>query len=175
VFIVEGEKDADRLWGLELPATTNAGGAGKWRDAHTAQLVEAGVKAVVILPDYDEPGRRHVETVARSCHAAGLRVRVLALPGLPEKGDVSDWLDAGHKRPELLALVEAAPPWKPTIGTQHPASEPNPKGPAAPATVPEDEPKTDVGNAHRLVARHGQDLRYVSRWRTWFVWGGQRW
>lgn len=29
VFIPEGEKDVDRLWALGLPATTNAGGAGK--------------------------------------------------------------------------------------------------------------------------------------------------
>ncbi len=28
VFITEGEKDADALWALGLPATTNAGGAG---------------------------------------------------------------------------------------------------------------------------------------------------
>jgi hypothetical protein len=30
VFIVEGEKDVDRLRSLGVPATTNAGGAGKW-------------------------------------------------------------------------------------------------------------------------------------------------
>lgn len=33
---------------------------------------------------------------------------------------------------------------------------------------------TDVGNAHRLVAAHGQDLRYVARW-GWHVWDGRRW
>jgi hypothetical protein len=31
VFVVEGEKDADALMKLNLCATTNAGGAGKWR------------------------------------------------------------------------------------------------------------------------------------------------
>jgi putative DNA primase/helicase len=34
---------------------------------------------------------------------------------------------------------------------------------------------TDVGNAQRLVASHGQDLRYVHAWRSWLVWDGQRW
>lgn len=34
---------------------------------------------------------------------------------------------------------------------------------------------TDVGNARRLVAAHGQDLRYVPQWGTWLVWNGQRW
>jgi biotin operon repressor len=41
--------------------------------------------------------------------AAGLRVKRLALPGLPPKGDVSDWLDAGHSPDELAALADAAP------------------------------------------------------------------
>src|SRR5262249_42890268 len=30
VVVVEGEKDADALWALGIPATCNAGGAGKW-------------------------------------------------------------------------------------------------------------------------------------------------
>jgi putative DNA primase/helicase len=34
---------------------------------------------------------------------------------------------------------------------------------------------TDVGNAQRLVAAHGHDIRYVPRWRTWMVWDGRRW
>jgi putative DNA primase/helicase len=34
---------------------------------------------------------------------------------------------------------------------------------------------TDLGNAQRLVARHGQDLRYVHDWSRWLVWDGKRW
>lgn len=36
---------------------------------------------------------------------------------------------------------------------------------------------TDVGNARRLVAAHGADLRWISQWRAapWLVWNGQRW
>lgn len=34
---------------------------------------------------------------------------------------------------------------------------------------------TDVGNARRLVHRHGQDLRYCYPWHSWLVWTGQRW
>lgn len=110
VYVVEGEKDAERLWRLHLPATTNAGGAGRWRDTYASQLREAGVQAVVILPDQDAPGEAHARTVARSCRAAGLAVRLVRLPGLPPKGDVSDWLDAGHTREELEALVGATAP-----------------------------------------------------------------
>jgi putative DNA primase/helicase len=34
---------------------------------------------------------------------------------------------------------------------------------------------TDVGNGRRLVARHGQDLRYCDRLGGWVVWDGRRW
>lgn len=33
IYIVEGEKDADRLAALGLVATCNAGGAGKWKSS----------------------------------------------------------------------------------------------------------------------------------------------
>lgn len=49
-----------------------------------------------------------------------------------------------------------------------------------PAGRPEGAPRpvflhTDVGNAQRLVAAHGADLRYVPRWKTWLIWDGKRW
>jgi putative DNA primase/helicase len=34
---------------------------------------------------------------------------------------------------------------------------------------------TDWGNAERLVALHGQDLRYCYPWNRWLVWDGRRW
>jgi putative DNA primase/helicase len=34
---------------------------------------------------------------------------------------------------------------------------------------------TDLGNASRLVAAHGADLRFVSLWSQWLVWDGTRW
>jgi putative DNA primase/helicase len=34
---------------------------------------------------------------------------------------------------------------------------------------------TDLGNARRVVERHGADLRFVHPWKTWLVWDGVRW
>lgn len=113
VYVVEGEKDVRALQRIGLVATTNMGGAGKWRAEYVQQLQAAGTQHVVVLPDNDEPGRAHADTVARSCHAAGLHVTVTDLPDLPPKGDVSDWLAAGHTREDLLALVHAAPRFTP--------------------------------------------------------------
>src|SRR5262249_55300681 len=63
VWVVEGEKDADRLVGLGLVATCNPMGAGKWRSEYAEDL--RGRK-VAIVADNDEPGRKHAEAVARS-------------------------------------------------------------------------------------------------------------
>lgn len=42
------------------------------------------------------------------------------------------------------------------------------------ALIPEYE-STDLGNARRLVAEHGQDLRFVSEWGKWLSWDGTHW
>ena len=68
---------------------------------------------MTILPDNDPLGREHAHKVAHNLHAVATSVKVLPLPGLPDKGDVSDWLDAGHGEEELLALVSKAPLWDP--------------------------------------------------------------
>ena len=109
VYVPEGEKDVLALREMGLAATCNAGGAGKWRPEYVTQLTQAGVTSVVALPDHDEAGRVHAETVARTCHTAGLRVKYVELPGLAEKGDVSAWIAAGHTHDELVTLVKATP------------------------------------------------------------------
>ena len=102
VFVVEGEKDVDRLRQHDLVATCNVGGAGKWTDSLSPWL--AG-RSVVILPDNDNAGREHAKKVAKSLDGIARSVLVLELPGLPQKGDVSDWLDQGHSVAELKELV----------------------------------------------------------------------
>ena len=111
VFAPEGEKDCDRLAGLGFVATCNAGGAGKWTAAYSSHLCG---RNVVILPDNDSPGRQHAEKVAKSLRGTAASVRILELRGLSDKGDVSDWIDAGGTAGELVRLAEACPEWAPT-------------------------------------------------------------
>jgi hypothetical protein len=67
---------------------------------------------IVILPDNDLSGRRHVEKVAASL-AAGASVRVLN-PGLGPKGDIINCAAAGGTAERLLELVESdARSWAP--------------------------------------------------------------
>ncbi|MFP6890172.1 MAG: toprim domain-containing protein, partial [Nitrospinota bacterium] len=108
VYIVEGEKDADRLWSLGIPATSNPLGAGdgKWREEYTEQLKAAGVERVAVVPDNDEPGEKHATEVAASCFRAGFQTKLVRFPGFEEGGDVSDWLNAGHTMEELAKIVQ---------------------------------------------------------------------
>lgn len=109
LYIPEGEKDVDRLWSLRIPATTSPGGAGKWKDEYAEQLRSAGAERLVVLPDNDDEGQEHSRGVARFCLKAGLQVKVVELPDLPHKGDVSDWLNKGHTRDELFGIVKVTP------------------------------------------------------------------
>jgi hypothetical protein len=110
VYIVEGEKDADNLVALSLCATCNPGGAGKWRREFN-QLFRG--KRVIILPDNDEVGQTHSLNVAQKLHGIATSVKIVELPGLPEKGDVSDWLQGGGTAEQLQALADVASEFAP--------------------------------------------------------------
>jgi putative DNA primase/helicase len=101
VFFVEGERDVQTLVDRGLHATTSPGGASSWRPEMAEPL--AGHR-VVILPDNDTAGRKYATTVARDLtHTAS--TTVLNLPGLSEKGDVTDWMNDGHTVAELFRLT----------------------------------------------------------------------
>lgn len=158
LFVAEGEKDTHTLERLGLTATTNSGGAKKWHDRYAQDLRGA---SVVILPDSDFCGREHAESIARSLQGIAASVKIVELPGLPQKGDVSDWVKAGHTKEELLRLVDITPEWTP--------------GTTPEADKPKAFPLTDLGNAERLIATHGQDLRYDVDAGRWLVWNSKLW
>ena len=82
VFVVEGEKDVQRLELEDQLATTCPGGAGKWRSEYNAVLTG---RPVVILPDNDEPGRQHAQHAGQSLRGIAASVKIVELPGLPRR------------------------------------------------------------------------------------------
>lgn len=149
VFIAEGERDCDRLASAGLLSTCNSGGAGKWRKEHNKGLES---RDVVILPDNDEPGRKHAIGVARSLWGTA-RSRIVELPDLPESGDVSDWLDSGHTIDELKALVEKTASWEPDDKAKADSSE----------QKKSKEKKSQDGKLARLVIQAGVSLFHDER------------
>lgn len=105
VLVTEGQKAAYALAERGLVATCSPQGAGKWCDAYAEKLTG---RRVVILPDADEPGERHAETVLASLRKADVRAAVLRLDGLAQKGDPFDWLAAGGDPADLMRRTEAA-------------------------------------------------------------------
>ena len=109
VFVCEGEKDADRVASLNLCVTTVA--AGKWTDECVKAL--AG-RDVIILEDNDDAGRAKALAAARALHGTAKTIRIVSLPDLPDKGDVSDWLDADPRRAgKFVDTCFEAPLWVP--------------------------------------------------------------
>jgi hypothetical protein len=122
ICAVEGERDVLSLEALGLVATTNPGGAGKWRSEFSPHFKGA---TVYILPDNDVVGRKHAEQVAQMLFGVAKEIRVVPLPGLKEHGDVSDWLASGGTPDALKKLVHETPKWEPA---PEPDARPQPTG-----------------------------------------------
>lgn len=111
VFVVEGEKDVETLRNLGLTATTNPRGAGKWRPEFNEYFKD---KEIVLLPDNDQPGRDHAQNVARNLYGIVRSVKIVELPELPKKEDISDWVKIkGNDKARLLEIIKDAPVWTP--------------------------------------------------------------
>lgn len=191
VYIVEGEKDADNLIKLGLTATTSFDGASKnkqkqkWREEYNKYFCG---KNIILIPDNDESGIAHMEYAAKSLinfrktHGAeqktqgigqktheieqkthGITIKILSVLelNLPPKGDISDWLEAGHTKEELEKIVENTPEWngeneRNDIDILHFNF-------------------SDVGNAERLIALYGKDIRFNPNRDKWLIWSGKHW
>ncbi len=123
IVVVEGERDADNLRARGFVATTNAGGAGKWRSEWAPMF--AGAK-VAILPDNDDAGRQHAEQVAAMLAPVAEAVKIIKLDGLAERADVTDWLSGGRTADELKALIAATSEWHTTSDEHERVPEPPP-------------------------------------------------
>jgi len=134
IWVVEGEKDVQRLEDYKLLATTSAGGAGKWPGHHSFCMYFRDRK-VVIIADNDPPnnkGRRagleHAIDVARKLQDYAASIKLLTereLIGLPgDGGDISDWLNAGHTIDELKQIADEAPEWTDRTGQRGSGDKP---------------------------------------------------
>lgn len=101
VYLVEGEKDADRIAAEGFCATTNFDGAGKWRPEWGEYLAGADL---IIIADRDEPGEKHARRNAETLKGKCRSVKVVQSRAEGKGFDVSDHLDAGFTMDELVPL-----------------------------------------------------------------------
>jgi putative DNA primase/helicase len=169
IFIAEGEKAVQALEGIGHAATCSPGGAGKWRPEYSNKSVFRDAE-VVLLPDNDDAGRAHVEKVALTLRGVAARVRVLALPRLPEKGDVFDWIAAGGTGAELARLAQETTEARPA---RSPATD-VPAASASPSDLT-DFDLTEDGIALAFASKHGGELRFDHTIGGWYRWNGAIW
>ena len=105
VYICEGEKDVHCLRNHGLTATTCPMGAGKWKEEYNEFFKD---REVIMLPDNDEPGRDHMDNIAKTLFGIAKTIKVVALPDLPEHGDIFDYLKV-YSTDDLLKEVKGTP------------------------------------------------------------------
>lgn len=107
IYLVEGEKDCLSLMQRQLTATTIAGGV---NGTVTPEMLKPlHNKKIVIFPDNDKPGRAFAQKMADMLADTAVSVRIVEIPGLLPKQDVSWWLDNGHTLEELDGIIKTAP------------------------------------------------------------------
>ena len=107
IFIVEGEKDADRLVSLGFLATTNSGGSKNWKPSLNKYFKD---RRVILISDNDSAGYLHTQAISNHLLSEAESLHFLSLEGkVADKGDISDFIDAGGDIEELIlnaTLVE---------------------------------------------------------------------
>jgi putative DNA primase/helicase len=106
IFVVRGEECVSELTAQGVVATTNPEGVEEWPEP--LQQYFQGAR-VVLLPANDEPGHQHMARVEENLAPVVSSLKVVELPGLGEGENVSDWLDRGGNRQELLRLANTTP------------------------------------------------------------------
>ena len=179
IHFCEGEKAAEEGTAIGLTCITSMHGA---KSAGKTDYAPLRNRDVVIHPDNDRKGREYAEDVAVRAYAAGAAsIKIVSLPNLPKKGDMADYVALHLQTPpatlrdNISKLVADAPIWIPPPKDPLPTIPNVGRGPMDAAKAGAPIACTDLGNAERLVAYHGHNIRWDATRDRWRVWDGRRW
>jgi replicative DNA helicase len=89
-------------------------GAKKWKDSYTDTLKG---KHIILIPDNDDGGLDHMTRVGSALNGHVASLKLLTLPDLPSKGDVTDFINQFKDKEEaaerLSLMIEGAEPYQP--------------------------------------------------------------
>ena len=106
VIICEGEKSADALKSIGVPALGTVCGASMCPSLEVLKPL-MGFK-VYLWPDNDEPGRRHMDLVALALRSIGVSPRLLTWSDAPHHGDAADYVAGGGDYAGVMLFMETA-------------------------------------------------------------------
>lgn len=173
VVIVEGESDCWTLWHAGFQALGMPGAAAtaslhmRWLD---------GVETVYVWQEPGAAGQSFVDRLAKKLRKVKFGGHMKLLRHVEHK-DPSAWFIANQETfsaafREQMTGAEALP--EPAGAARYRAiiqpDDEVPSGEGLPGLVPGRFALTDMGNAQRLVHRHGQNLRWVKSWKSWLAW-----
>lgn len=192
IAAVEGEKDANNV-NRELGyACMSLGGVSdKWNDDWNEDL--QGTPGIINIADNDlvkgnkkEPGLKKAQLFCEQIYKH-FPVKLLMFN---EHKDSTDWIKAGGTRADFKEKLAGIKPWEipayraPFEVPDHVPQEMKPEAPKVEVkTNPLKKdwskypfaPCTDSANAIRLLANHGDEIRYVPKEKRWYAFNGVHW
>ncbi|MDF2881530.1 MAG: primase-like protein [Clostridiaceae bacterium] len=103
LIFVEGERDTNRI--NHLLNKNYVAVSIKSCKEQGVKLLQSEFMKILVIPDNDEPGIKYLETVKKNFINSASMFKIVNLPGIKSMGkgaDVTDWLEAGHTKRELL-------------------------------------------------------------------------
>lgn len=176
VFLCEGEKATARLVSIGAQAVGTVTGAASVPGAGPLEVLQGW--DVVLWPDHDDAGARHMERIAAQLRGVARSVRIFTPAGLPAGGDAAEWIE--QRRPNGGPMAPILEELETAAGTAHVREGSNVQQPAAEAGSPEriiaDSPAelveaalaalggaTDARQAEPCLRQLGDVLRGVDR------------
>jgi hypothetical protein len=160
VVVTEGEKAADAARSLGFVATTCCGGC---KAFHLTDWSPLAGKEVLLLPDADTPGEDYASGVASILLQLEppARVRIVNLPGLPEGGDVVEWIGSHGDAAEPAAMkaeLERIASKVGFVSQDAVHAEPDDRKDDGSITVPPERPRIDLGKLYGVL---GEAVRLI--------------
>lgn len=103
IHITEGEKDCETLREHGFLATTNSGGALAWKLKFNERFCN---RHVVLHEDNDKTGRDRCNKIAKQLTGIAASIKIIRYDELPEKSDVTDYLNSGKNVDDLKQKIE---------------------------------------------------------------------
>ena len=112
IIVVEGEQGVEALNRAGYPATCNPGGAGNWQQELNEHF---DGKHVILIPDNDDPGRKHMASVAEKLTGIAASITTADIcKNLNDKDDIVQWIQRNDIR-TLISQIRPNDPAKESL------------------------------------------------------------
>ncbi len=116
VYVCEGEKAANALRDRGISAVATVCGASSTPSRAVLETLKD--KYVVLWPDADEPGHRHMDAIAQELTGLGIIWEMVSWPGAKEGDDAYDYFQRGGSIDGLSALSKGPPTFDDIVGAK---------------------------------------------------------